>query len=76
MNECQVDRIEGEWVVLVDGEQEILLPLSWFEGSVAEGTRVVVRLDMGGNPLLSDEIEGRLERLVDRCDEGKGNISL
>ena len=76
INHYQVDRIEGEWAVVLDGQREVSLPLSWFNTPVKEGDGVSVGLEITSSSSLSDEIGDRLTRLSDKANEEEGNISL
>ena len=61
-----VDRIEGEYAVLVDGARQVDVPLAWLPDGVEEGT--VLRLDTSRAPDDEAALRGRIEALRRRLD--------
>jgi hypothetical protein len=71
-----IDRIEGDWVVIVDEGREVNVPRAWFPDDAAEGTawRMNLVRDLEAEAALRAAVAGRLERLT-RDDDG-GDFSL
>jgi hypothetical protein len=72
-----IDRIEGAFAVLVDGDRQVDVPLSWLPAGTAEGSalRIVIRDDPAGERALQDRIRAAHERLRDSND-GDDDLEL
>ncbi len=64
----QVDRIEGDWAVVLAGEDEIQIPSAWLPEGSGEGSAVHVELRSAPSE-LKDAVSARLQRL-DKTDDG------
>lgn len=71
-----IDRIEGDWVVIVDAGHEVNVPRAWFPDDAAEGTtwRLDFVRDLEAEAALRAAVAARLDRLT-RDDDG-GDFSL
>lgn len=60
-----LDRLEGEFAVVLSGESEVVVPSSWLPDGAKEGDTLSLQLQI--SVLESDarahEVEGRLDRL-------------
>lgn len=67
-----VDRVEGEWAVVVEGEREIQIPVGWLPEGAVEGSaiRMELQLDSESTQEMKDAASARLERLMGTDDGG------
>jgi hypothetical protein len=67
-----VDRVEGEWAVVMEGEREIQIPAGWLPEGAVEGSAICMdfRLDSGSTQEMKDAASEKLERLMGTDDGG------
>ena len=68
-----IDRIEGEYAVIVDGDHQVDIPLAWLPEGVSEGTALQLEL----TPAPDDEaaLRERVAELHRRLrGSGEGDI--
>ena len=59
-----VDRVEGEYAVVVDGERQVDIPMVWLPDGVSEGA--VLRLEFAPSPDDETALRERVEQLQRR----------
>lgn len=71
-----VDRIEGEFAVLTDGQTQVDVPLAWLPADMAEGwhLRVEFSRDADAEATRRADIADRIRRLS--ADDDGGDIDL
>ena len=70
METIHVDRVEGSWAVVLQGEREIQIPADWLPEGAGEGS--VVHVELRSDPVaetrMKDTVEARLGRLEETDD--------
>ncbi len=68
----QVDRVEGSWAVVLEGDAEFQIPSHWLPEGAGEGSilQVEFRHDVRAETDLSERVSGSLDRLKLTDDEG------
>jgi len=68
----QVDRVEGSWAVVLEGDAEFQVPSHWLPEGAGEGSilQVELRRDVRSEADLSERVSGSLDRLKSTDEEG------
>ena len=65
-----VDRIEDKWLVVLWGEEEVVLPRAWFPETCGEGNTFQMSLrETAESSLLEKKVEGVLSRLQSETED-------
>ena len=58
-----LDRIEGDWAILLWKGEEVNIPREWLSSDIVEGTQVTVSLQKVDQSSISQDVEETLDRL-------------
>jgi hypothetical protein len=70
-----VDRIEGGFAVLTDGDTQCDMPIAWLPAGVAEGSAIRFALDPEAEAGLLSRVQDALSSLKSKDSSG-GSIDL
>ena len=68
----ELDRLEGDFAVLLYDGSEVVVPRSWLPVGTAEGTALVIRIEPDGESTTAGQVEASLSRLQDEDVSGEG----
>ena len=68
----ELDRVEGEWAVVLWQETEVNIPRSWLSGDIKEGDHFAFSFQKIDQSTVSRDVEAVLERLENDSDDLDG----
>ena len=68
----ELDRLEGDFGVLVFEGSEVVVPRSWLPSGAVEGDAFVVQIETDSDSKISDRVESTLSRLQADDVSGEG----
>jgi len=68
----ELDRLEGDFAVLLFDGSEVVVPRSWLPVGTVEGTALVIRIEPDVDSMTAGKVDASLSRLKDDDVSGEG----